>query len=47
MLASYHPALAVVTGVALLGLIATVSISGLRKPTPEVEPALEPELAEI
>jgi MFS family permease len=46
VLASYHPALAVVTGVALLGLIATVTISGLRKPREEVVTAAEPELVE-
>ena len=47
VVASYHPALAVVTGVALLGLIATVAISGLRKPAAEVAPALKPEFAEV
>jgi predicted MFS family arabinose efflux permease len=48
VVASYHPALAVVTGVALLGLIATVTISGLRKPkADEVEAAAEPEFAQV
>ena len=47
VLASYHPALAVVTGVALLGLIATVAISGLRKPVTEEQIEVEPEFAEV
>ena len=47
VLASFHPALAVVTGVALLGLIATVTISGIRKPRAEVAAAPEPEFAEV
>ena len=47
VLASYHPALAVVPSVALLGLIATVSISGLRRPKAEVEVAPEPEFAQV
>jgi sugar phosphate permease len=48
VIASYHPALAVVTGVALLGLIATVTISGLRKPKEEaVEATPEPEFAQV